>query len=387
MISGTPPATATVGVKYSFQPSASDTTGAALTFAIVNMPTWATFDTQSGLLSGTPAAGDAGKSTTGIMISVNDGGAAVDLPAFQVTVAAAPVTPPVQPPPTITGTPATTIQAGSRYAFQPSATGPSGMTLTFSVTGLPAWASFNSNTGAISGTPSNAQAGTYSNIVVSVSDGAMSASLPAFSIVVAAVTTPPVDTAPVISGTPATTVQAGQAYAFTPTASDANGDALTFSIQNAPSWAAFSTTSGKLSGTPASGNVGTTANIVITVSDGTKTASLPAFSLAVTAVPTPPTNKPPVISGASPTQVVAGSAYSFTPTASDPDGNKLTFSITGKPSWATFSTTTGQLSGTPATAQTNSSIVITVSDGSLTASLPAFSITVTAAPPVANPRR
>jgi hypothetical protein len=76
---------------------------------------------------------------------------------------------------------------------------------------------------------------------------------------------------------------------------------------------------------------------------------------------------------------VAGNAYSFTPTANDADGDTLAFSITGKPSWATFSTATGKLSGTPATSDAGSylNIVISVSDGKASKSLGAFAITVT----------
>jgi len=95
----------------------------------------------------------------------------------------------------------------------------------------------------------------------------------------------------------------------------------------------------------------------------------------------------PVISGTPATTVVERSAYSFTPTASDADvgiGGELTFSIVNMPSWATFNTTTGRLSGTPArgTARTYSGIVIRVSDdgGSTHVSLPTFAIQVTALP-------
>jgi hypothetical protein len=48
---------------------------------------------------------------------------------------------------------------------------------------------FNSATGALTGTPGSAQVATYSGIVISASDGASSASLPAFSITVADVQT------------------------------------------------------------------------------------------------------------------------------------------------------------------------------------------------------
>jgi parallel beta-helix repeat protein len=76
----------------------------------------------------------------------------------------------------------------------------------------------------------------------------------------------------------------GVAYAFQPTASDADGDTLTFSIAGRPSWAAFDTATGKLSGTPAAGDVASDAGIVISVSDGSNpSVSLPAFTITVQA--------------------------------------------------------------------------------------------------------
>lgn len=90
-------------------------------------------------------------------------------------------------------------------------------------------------------------------------------------------------------------------------------------------------------------------------------------------------NRPPTISGSPPTSVAAGSAYAFTPTASDPDRRTwLRFSISNKPAWAYFNPWTGKLSGTPAGthAGTTTGIVIRVSDGRLSTALPAFAITV-----------
>jgi hypothetical protein len=91
---------------------------------------------------------------------------------------------------------------------------------------------------------------------------------------------------PTISGTAATSVTSGQAYSFQPTASDPEGQALNFSIANKPSWATFNSTTGRLSGTPSSSNVGTFSNVVISVSDGTNSASLPAFTITVLAAAT-----------------------------------------------------------------------------------------------------
>lgn len=95
-------------------------------------------------------------------------------------------------------------------------------------------------------------------------------------------------------------------------------------------------------------------------------------------------NRAPTISGTPLAAVQVGAAYSYTPTASDPDGDTLGFSIANRPSWASFDPATGRLSGTPGTANVGitSSIVITVSDGQASASTSAFTITVTApAPP------
>ncbi|MBA1446416.1 MAG: hypothetical protein FE835_16235 [Gammaproteobacteria bacterium] len=119
-------------------------------------------------------------------------------------------------------------------------------------------------------------------------------------------------------------------------------------------------------------------DILISVTDGTESASLASFSISVSN-----TNQAPVISGSPVGSVAEGSAYSFTPSASDPDGDNLTFSIVDKPVWASFNTATGQLSGTPgaSTAGSYGNIGISVSDGTESATLSAFQIIVTAPAP------
>jgi hypothetical protein len=56
--------------------------------------------------------------------------------------------------------------------------------LSFSVKNKPAWANFSIATGSLYGAPTSAQAGTYGNIEISVSNGQLAATLPAFSITV-----------------------------------------------------------------------------------------------------------------------------------------------------------------------------------------------------------
>jgi hypothetical protein len=83
-----------------------------------------------------------------------------------------------------------------------------------------------------------------------------------------------------ISGTPLTSIAAGRAYGFTPTVTQTAG--VSFSISNKPAWATFNTVTGALGGTPTDANIGTTAGIVITANNAATSATLAAFSLAVT---------------------------------------------------------------------------------------------------------
>lgn len=280
VITGTPSTTVTVGKSYYFNAHASDSNRDRLRFSIQNKPAWATFETKSGVLRGSPASMDVGKYPN-IRISVSDGIATASLPVYTLTVTTSSSSTSNRAP-TISGTPMTGVTAGQTYSFQPTASDLDGDALSFTIQNKPSWATFSSSTGRLSGAPTTSQAGNYSNIVISVSDGKLSSSLAAFTISV----TTAANNVPSISGTPSTSVAAGQAYSFQPSATDADGDVLTYSIQNRPSWATFSPTTGRLSGTPADSHAGTYANIVISVTDGKATRSLAAFSVTVTSTAT-----------------------------------------------------------------------------------------------------
>jgi len=122
-------------------------------------------------------------------------------------------------------------------------------------------------------------------------------------------TTPPPTTtnrSPSISGSPTTTAKTSVAYSFQPVASDPDGDALSFEIRAKPDWATFDGSTGRLSGTPADGDTGTYANIQILVSDGKAQASLPTFTITVSA------------------PVVGAATLSWQPPSLNEDGTPLT---------------------------------------------------------------
>lgn len=286
-----------------------------------------------------------------------------------------PPAPPTNSAPEIAGTPEPGVEAGKPYSFTPQASDADNDFLEFTIENKPTWAAFSTETGALTGTPTDADVGDTADITISVTDGSDTRSVGPFKIKIKPRNVPPAANAPpTISGVPANAVTINQAYSFQPSASDPNNDTLRFVISGRPSWASFSTSTGRLSGTPTSANIGTFANIVISVNDGQASVALPAFSIQVRDI----SNQAPTITGAPAGSATTGVAYSFTPSASDPDKNPLTYAVMNKPVWATFSTSTGRLNGTPATANVGNyaNIMISVSDGRASAALPAFAINV-----------
>lgn len=85
-----------------------------------------------------------------------------------------------------------------------------------------------------------------------------------------------------IQGKPGSTVAPSQAFSFQPSASDPDSTNLTFSASNLPPWASINRSTGRISGTPTVADIGTYSDITITVSDGSSTAVLGPFSIAVT---------------------------------------------------------------------------------------------------------
>jgi len=196
-------------------------------------------------------------------------------------------------------------------------------------------------------------------------------------------TTTPANSAPTISGSPAATADVGAAYSFRPAAADVDGDPLAFSATGRPGWLQLNTSTGQLSGTPGASDVGSSGDITLTVSDGKASSSLTAFRITVRAATS--LNRAPTISGQPPTTAAVGGQYSFQVVAADADGDTLTFSATGSPAWMSLNAATGLLSGSPQSPGTFAGIILSVSDGKATASLPAFTVTVTSGADTTRP--
>ena len=232
--------------------------GDSLSFSVVNKPSWATFNSVNGALSGTPSNDDVG-TTSGIIISVSDGTISTSLSAFSIEVTN------VNGMPEISGTPESTVLQDENYSFTPTVVDDDpNEVLSFMITNKPSWAAFDMTTGMLSGSPLNADVGVYSGIVIEVTDsGNESSNLTEFAIEVINV-----NDAPQFTSEPLVEIVAAQAYRYQLTAEDIDASHnLSFSIVTAPDWLNLSDL-GLLSGMSPTDVLGEQFNIVIALTDG-----------------------------------------------------------------------------------------------------------------------
>ncbi|WDD99466.1 putative Ig domain-containing protein [Thalassomonas actiniarum] len=181
--------------------------------------------------------------------------------------------------------------------------------------------------------------------------------------------------APVILGEPLTVIGFNEEYQFLPQVSDDGKSKLVFSIANKPAWCSFNAANGRLTGLPFSTEAGLYSDIVISVSDGIHSVSLPAFSIRVRE------SMLLHLSGEPKAFSTLGNEYRFKPgiaLSSNIDKAAVSYAISNQPGWMTFDSITGELSGVPGTADLGwyKGIVISASYQDVTTEFPAFDIEV-----------
>ena len=171
----------------------------------------------------------------------------------------------------------------------------------------------------------------------------------------------PVNTAPVLSGIGIKSVNEKNLLTFTATASDAEGDTLTYSLGNAPTGASINSTTGVFTWTPTEAQGPDSFTIKVIVSDGALTDEEDII-VTVNEI-----NEAPVLGAIGNKTVNEETLLTFTATATDADlpANTLTFSLVGAPSGASINPITGVFTWTPTEAQGPGSYAFTVrvSDG------------------------
>jgi hypothetical protein len=177
-------------------------------------------------------------------------------------------------------------------------------------------------------------------------------------------------------------VTVGQLLQFDVSATDPNGDKLSYSASNLPSGATFDPSTRTFSWTPTSGQVGTYSNVRFQASDGSLT-SWEDVTITVSG-PASGANRPPVLSAVGSKSVGSGALLIFTISGSDPDGDRLNYSASNLPAGAMFNAAARLFSWTPTSRQVGPypGIHFEVFDGSLVDSQ---DITITVTAPVSGP--
>ncbi|WP_249558784.1 putative Ig domain-containing protein [Shewanella sp. 8A] len=341
-ISSTALTSATQDAAYSYTLVATDSdVGDSLTLSAVTLPSWLSFNAATGVLSGTPANANVGSHAVVLRATDVDGLTAEQ--SFSIAVAN------VNDAPTISSTALTSATQDAAYSYTLVASDTDvGDNLTLSAITLPSWLNFNTATGVLSGTPTNANVGSHAVVLRATDVDGLTAEQ-SFSIVVANV-----NDAPTISSTAITTATQDAAYSYSFAASDTDvGDVLTLSAVTKPSWLNFNAATGVLSGTPTNANVGSHA-VVLRATDVDGLTAEQSFSIVVANV-----NDAPTISSTALTSATQDAAYSYTVVATDSDvGDSVTLSAVTLPSWLSFNAATGVLSGTPTNANVGSHAVV-----------------------------
>ena len=179
-----------------------------------------------------------------------------------------------------------------------------------------------------------------------------------------------------VAAAQAVSTSADTAVGITLTANDADGDGLTYAIAAQPAHGTLTGSAASWTYAPAAGWSGTDA-FTFTVSDGTATSAPATVSITVTAAAT---NAAPV-AGAQAVTTAADTAVGITLTATDADGDGLTYAIAAQPAHGTLTGSAASWTYAPAAGWSGTdAFTFTASDGTATSAPATVSITVTAAP-------
>ncbi|MEW6427388.1 MAG: putative Ig domain-containing protein [Thermodesulfobacteriota bacterium] len=338
------------GVLLTFTISGSDPDGNAVSFSATGLPTGAVFDPATGTFTWTPDLNAAAGSPYQVVLSVSDSSlSASETVAITVNnTNQAPVLNPLLPQ---------SVAENDPLAFTLAANDPDGDPVTYSVANPPAGLLLDPVTGAISWTPGYDQAGSYALVF-----GAGDSSLTGYLTVDITVTN--TNREPGLTAIGAKTVAEGDLLSFIATGSDPDVDALSYSATGLPQGAALDAATGAFTWTPGiTAAASSPYAVTITVSDGTLTAS------EIVTITVTDTNQSPVLNPVAARTVAENAQLAFTLTATDPDGDAISYSVVNPPAGMSVDGTSGAVTWTPGYDQAGVyDIDFTAGDGTWTGS-------------------
>ena len=305
------------------------------------------------------------------MVRVDDGNSGSATQNFSID-----VTPGEEPnvAPTIDSSPVLTGTVGQLYSYDVEASDGNGDILTYSLD-IPAnGMTIDGSTGLIQWTPGSTQTGS-SYVKVRVEDGNGGADTQSFFINVAASS----NAAPTIDSTAPLTATVDELYTYDVSASDADGDPLTFALTQSPAGMSITSSTGLIQWTPGVSQEGSHP-VTVSVDDGNSGTDTQSFTVVVSSVP--PANAAPTIDSTAPLTATVDELYTYDVSASDADGDPLTFALTQSPAGMSITSSTGLIQWTPGVSQEGSHpVTVSVDDGNSGTDTQSFTVVVSSVPP------
>jgi RHS repeat-associated protein len=265
-----------VGQPFTLDLDGVDPEGGAITFFALNLPTGASMNAATGILSWTPSASFANQSVT-IRVGARDASGLQSIADIRVNVLLAGTG--QNRPPEITSRASGGATVGVPYAYQLTARDPDFDPLRLAAPVLPAGASFNIATGQLSWTP--ASAGSY-DFLFSVSD-------PYGYVVTQALTlvaqVPVINRPPQITSVAPAQGFAYRAYSYDVDAFEPESEPVQFSLVSAPAGMTINPSTGVIAWLPTRGGV-YAATVAVRDPDGATATQ--AFEVEVWADDEPP---------------------------------------------------------------------------------------------------
>jgi hypothetical protein len=310
-----------VGEEYVAQILADDPNGDALTYKLENAPDGLTISDDGTITWSEPVAG---RYTVAVIATDSEGATAQRQFVLQIIDTNIP-----NEPPQITNTPPSTIPVNKQFSFQLNTSDPENDNVAVSLEDAPDGMTITSG-GRIDWTPTETGQVTFS---VKISDGT-NALVYTFAMEVAAQRA---NSKPVFTSQPPSSVLANKQFKYQPAATDPDGDSVTFTLVSAPSGMTLNQNN-EIIWTPSNALIGKTVSVTISATDNYGATTEQTFELAIRSVAQPPVVTP----GELPYGVV-GQNYSYQVNATDPQNEKLTYSISGEAHGASIDKDTGLL--------------------------------------------
>ncbi len=355
LITSSPVVQADEGAVYSYALTVSDPEGAALTYSLDSAPPTMTID-ATGIIAWTTNATDAGLYHVRVHVSDPVGNVAVQAYVLQVSETR-------NNDPVINSLAETQGQEGQTYRYVMDVSDGDNDNLFYSLDNGPAGLVLD-NSGIMVWLPQATDAGAYP-IALTVSDGRGGSAQQSWLLTVADA----INLMPRFTTTPLTQTQADQVYEYAVGAEDADGDPVNLTLRTGPT--GMNLVADQLTWSPTRDDTGPH-EVALEAADGRGGMASQVYVLNVSSE-----NQVPMFTSSPLTQAVEAHPYASLLSATDADGDSLSFALVSGPDGMSLLYQT--LHWTPTADQVGSAaVVVSVSDSFGGADSQSFQVTVAA---------